>query len=165
MFWIAGNLLASRTGRALTAIRDHPMAANTMGINLAQYKAITFGFSALYTGVAGALYALISEGVAPDSFRLELSISLLVGMVVGGIASLPGSIIGGVFVQVIEKYSDAIARKIGASLHLPIDIEPWTIYGIVLIALVYVMPTGIAGGLAGLWTRIKRRAARANTRS
>jgi branched-chain amino acid transport system permease protein len=165
MFWIAGNLLASRTGRALTAIRDHPMAANTMGINLAQYKAITFGFSALYTGVAGALYALISEGVAPDSFRLELSISLLVGMVVGGIASLPGSIIGGVFVQVIEKYSDAIARKIGASLHLPIDIEPWTIYGIVLIALVYVMPTGIAGGLAGLWTRIKRRAARANARS
>jgi len=157
MFWIAGNLLASRTGRALTAIRDHPMAANTMGINLAQYKAITFGFSALYTGVAGALYALISEGVAPDSFRLELSISLLVGMVVGGIASLPGSIIGGVFVQVIEKYSDAIARKIGASLHLPIDIEPWTIYGIVLIVLVYVMPTGIAGGLAALWGRIRRR--------
>jgi branched-chain amino acid transport system permease protein len=165
MLWIAGNLLASRTGRALTAIRDHPMAANTMGINLAQYKAITFGFSALYTGVAGALYALISEGVAPDSFRLELSISLLVGMVVGGIASLPGSIIGGVFVQVIEKYSDAIARKIGASLHLPIDIEPWTIYGIVLIALVYVMPTGIAGGLAGLWARIKKRASGADTRS
>jgi branched-chain amino acid transport system permease protein len=157
MFWIAGNLLASRTGRALTAIRDHPMAANTMGINLAQYKAVTFGISALYTGVAGALYALISEGVAPDSFRLELSISLLVGMVVGGIASLPGAIIGGVFVQVIEKYSDAIARKIGASLHLPIDIEPWTIYGIVLIALVYLMPTGIAGGLARLWGYFKKR--------
>jgi branched-chain amino acid transport system permease protein len=77
-------------------------------------------------------------------------------MVVGGIASLPGAIIGGVFVQVIEKYSDAIARKIGASLHLPIDIEPWTIYGIVLIALVYVMPTGIAGGLAGLWRFLKK---------
>ena len=157
MFWLARNLLDSRTGRALTAIRDHPMAANTMGVNLAQYKATTFGVSALYTGVAGGLYALISEGVAPDSFRLELSITLLVGMVVGGIASLPGAVIGGVFVQVIEKYADAVARKIGASLHLPIDIEPWTIYGIVLIALVYVMPTGIAGGLARLWGHAKKR--------
>jgi len=157
MFWLARNLLTSRTGRALMAIRDHSMAANTMGINLAQYKATTFGISALYTGVAGALYALISEGVAPDSFRLELSITLLVGMVVGGIASLPGAVIGGVFVQVIEKYSDAVARKIGASLHLPIDIEPWTIYGIVLIALVYLMPTGIAGGLATLWAYVKKR--------
>ena len=160
MFWMARNLLDSRTGRALMAIRDHSMAANTMGINLAQYKATTFGISALYTGVAGALYALISEGVAPDSFRLELSITLLVGMVVGGIASLPGAVIGGVFVQVIEKYSDAVARKIGASLHLPIDIEPWTIYGIVLIALVYLMPTGIAGGLAMLWGYLKEAARR-----
>jgi branched-chain amino acid transport system permease protein len=157
MFWLARNLLTSRTGRALMAIRDHSMAANTMGINLAQYKATTFGISAFYTGVAGALYALISEGVAPDSFRLELSITLLVGMVVGGIASLPGAVIGGVFVQVIEKYSDAVARKIGASLHLPIDIEPWTIYGIVLIALVYLMPTGIAGGLATLRGYVKKR--------
>ena len=66
-------------------------------------------------------------------------------MVVGGIASLPGAVIGGVFVQVIEKYADAVARQLGASLHLPIDIEPWTIYGIALIALVYLMPTGIAG--------------------
>ena len=157
MFWLARNLLTSRTGRALMAIRDHSMAANTMGINLAQYKATTFGVSALYTGVAGALYALISEGVAPDSFRLELSITLLVGMVVGGIASLSGAVIGGIFVQVIEKYSDAVARKIGASLHLPIDIEPWTIYGIVLIALVYLMPTGIAGGLATLWGYVKKK--------
>ena len=157
MFWIARNLIDSRTGRALIAIRDQPMAANTMGINLAHYKAVIFGISALYTGVAGALYALISEGVAPDSFRLELSITLMVGMVVGGIASLSGAVIGGVFVQVIEKYSDAVARKIGASLHLPIDIEPWTIYGIVLIALVYLMPGGIAGGLAQLRAWVKRR--------
>ena len=57
MFWLARNLLDSRTGRALTAIRDHSMAANTMGINLAHYKAVTFGISALYTGVAGALHA------------------------------------------------------------------------------------------------------------
>jgi branched-chain amino acid transport system permease protein len=139
------------------AIRDQPMAASAMGINLAHYKAVTFGISALYTGVAGALYALITEGVAPDSFRLELSITLLVGMVVGGIASLTGAVLGGVFVQVIEKYADALARSIASAVNLPIEVEPWTIYGIALIALVYLMPTGIAGGLARLRALLNRR--------
>jgi len=150
MFWIARNLLQSRTGRALTAIRDHPIAAATMGVNLAHYKSVTFGISAVITGVAGALYALISEGVAPDGFRFELSITLLVGMVVGGVASLPGAVLGGVFVQIIDKYADAATRELTATLHLPVEIEPWTIYGLVLIALVYLMPTGIAGGLQRL---------------
>jgi branched-chain amino acid transport system permease protein len=159
MFWIARNLLASRTGRALTAIRDQPIAALAMGINLPHYKAVTFGISALYTGVAGALYALIIQGVAPDSFRLELSIALLVGMVVGGIAALPGAVIGGVFVQVIEKYADALTKQITAAVHLPLELEPWTIYGIALIALVYLLPTGVAGGLAQLFDRMKRRRA------
>ena len=156
MFWIARNLLDSRTGRALTAIRDHTMAASTMGINVSHYKTVTFGISALYTGVAGALHAIIFEFVAPDSFRFEVSIALLVGVVVGGIASLLGAVMGGVFVQVIEKYADSIARYLSGALHLPIDIEPWTIYGIVLIVLVYVMPTGIAGGIARLLGFIRR---------
>jgi branched-chain amino acid transport system permease protein len=155
MFWIARNLLDSRTGRALTAIRDHTMAASTMGVNVAHYKAVTFGISALYTGVAGALHAIIFEFVAPDSFRFELSIAILVGAVVGGIASLPGAVIGGVFVQVIEKYADALTKKITAAVHLPLELEPWTIYGLALIILMYTMPTGIAGGVAALWRRLK----------
>ena len=155
MFWLAHNLLDSRTGRAMMAIRDHPMAASTMGINVAHYKTIMFGISAIYTGVAGALHAIIFEFVAPDSFSFELSIAFLVGAVVGGIASLPGAVIGGMFVQVIEKYADALTRKISAAVHLPLDLEPWTIYGIALILLMYLMPTGIAGGPAQLWRRIR----------
>jgi branched-chain amino acid transport system permease protein len=155
MFWIAHNLLESRTGRAMMAIRDHSMAASTMGINVAHYKTVVFGISALYTGVAGSLHAIIFEFVAPDSFRFELSIAILVGAVVGGIASLPGAVIGGVFVQVIEKYADALTKKISSTVHLPLDLEPWTIYGIALILLMYVMPMGIAGGLAQSWRRIK----------
>ncbi len=155
MFWIARNLLDGRTGRAMMAIRDHSMAASTMGVNVAHYKTVVFGISALYTGVAGALHAMIFEFVSPDSFRFELSIAILVGAVVGGIASLPGAVIGGVFVQVIEKYADALTKDIATAVNLPIDLEPWTIYGIVLIALMYTMPMGIAGGLALLWRRLK----------
>ena len=155
MFWAARNLIHSRIGRAMTAIRDHEIAASTMGVDVARFKATTFGISALYTGVAGALHAIIFEFVSPDSFRFELSIALLVGAVVGGIASLPGALIGGVFVQVIEKYADALTRKISASIHLPIELEQWTIYGIVLIALMYVMPNGIAGGIESLWAHAR----------
>ncbi len=156
LFWIARNLLDSRTGRAMVAIRDHSMAASTMGVNVAHYKAVVFGISALYTGVAGALHGVIFEFVSPDSFRFELSIAILVGAVVGGIASLPGAVIGGVFVQVIEKYADALTKQISAAVHLPLELEPWLIYGIALIILMYSMPTGIAGGLAALWRRVKR---------
>ena len=140
----------------MRAIRDHSMAASTMGINVAQYKAVTFGISAVYTGIAGALHANIFEFVSPDSFRFELSIAILVGAVVGGIASLPGAVIGGIFVQVIEKYADAFTRQITSAVHLPLELEPWLIYGIALIILMYTMPMGIAGGLAALWRRVKR---------
>ena len=157
MFWLARNLLASRPGRAIVAIRDHTMAADTMGINTARYKAITFGISALYVGVAGALHAIIFEFVSPDSFRFDLSVAILVGAVIGGIASLPGALIGGVFVQVIEKYADSATKQLTQAIHLPIELEPWTIYGIMLILLMYVMPGGIAGGLAALVRRVRGR--------
>jgi branched-chain amino acid transport system permease protein len=156
MFWAARNLLDSRIGRALRAIRDQPLAADTMGVNSSHYKAVTFGISALYTGVAGALHAIIFEFVSPDSFRFELSIAILVGAVVGGIASLPGAVIGGVFVQAIEKYADALTKKISATVYLPLELQPWTIYGIALIILIYTMPTGIAGSLSSRRRRLKR---------
>jgi len=156
MFWLARNLLDSRPGRAMMAIRDHQMAADTMGIDTARYKTTVFGISALYTGVAGALHAVIFEFVAPDSFRFELSIAILVGAVVGGIASLPGAVMGGLFVQVIEKYADAATKAITKWVHLPIELEPWTIYGIALILLMYLMPMGLAGGISALWRKMRR---------
>lgn len=134
MFVGAWNLLRGRTGRALVAIRDHHISAETMGINTALYKSMTFGVSALYTGVAGALGAIVIAFVAPDSFVLFLSITFLVGMVVGGIASISGAIWGGLFIMFIPNYAQEIS-----------DSLPWAIFGAILLAFMYLMPRGVAG--------------------
>lgn len=147
LFVCAWNLLRGRTGRALVAIRDHSMAAGTMGINTALYKSLTFGVSAMYTGVAGALGAIAIQFVAPDSFTILLSISLLVGVVIGGLASIPGAIFGALFIV----YTPNIASDISKA-------APWAIYGVFLIAFMYLMPTGIWGGLRKLAALIGRRA-------
>src|SRR4029077_13023377 len=98
LFWLAWNLLRNRTGRAMRAIRDGEGAAAASGINLAGYKTLAFAISAFYAGIAGSLFGLAAGFVSPDSFPVALSIQLLVGAVVGGLASIPGPLIGGIFV-------------------------------------------------------------------
>ncbi|MGE0715283.1 MAG: branched-chain amino acid ABC transporter permease [Alphaproteobacteria bacterium] len=149
MFWLGRNLLAGRIGRALVAIREQPIAAEAMGVNTAFYKSAAFGVSALYTGVAGALGAIVVQFVAPDSFTLFLSITLLVGIVVGGLASISGAVWGALFIQFVPNVADQISKA-----------APWAIYGLFLIAFMYLMPTGVAGFLASARARIARRASR-----
>ncbi len=110
MFVCAWNLVRGRTGRALVAIRDNPIAARTMGINTALYKSWTFGVSALYTGVAGALGAIVIQFVAPDSFTFLLAVSFLVGGVVGGINSIPGAVVGGFFVVFVPNIAEEVSK-------------------------------------------------------
>jgi len=145
MFLIGWNLLRGRIGRALVAIRDQPTAASTMGINTALYKSLAFGVSAMYTGVAGALGAIAVQFVAPDSFSIFLSISFLVGMVIGGLASISGAIYGAIFIQFIPNIADQISKA-----------APWAIYGIFMIAFMYLMPTGVAGAIRLLRARLSR---------
>ncbi len=145
LFWAARNLLNGRIGRAIVAIRDHPLAAETMGINAPFYKSMTFGISAMYTGIAGALGAIVVQFVAPDSFSTFLSISLLVGVVVGGLASISGAIYGGLFIQFVPNVADSISKA-----------APWAIYGLFLIAFMYLMPMGIAGAVRKGWAKINR---------
>ncbi len=144
MFLLAWNLLRGRIGRALIAIRDHPIAATAMGINLPLFKSMAFGISAAFTGVAGALGAICVAFVSPDSFTVFLSITFLVGVVVGGLASIPGAIFGAIFIQFVPNLADQISKS-----------APWAIYGAVLIALMYLMPTGAMGLLKSLWARLR----------
>ena len=144
MFAIGWNLLRGRVGRAIMAIRDHSMAAEAMGVNIALYKSLTFGVSALYTGVAGALGAVVVQFVAPDSFTAGLSINFLVGIVIGGVASISGAFYGALFIQFIPNFADQISKA-----------APWAIYGVFLLAFVYVMPTGVAGFVRLAWMRLR----------
>jgi branched-chain amino acid transport system permease protein len=144
MFLLAWNLLRGRIGRALIAIRDHPIAATAMGINLPFYKSMAFGISAAFTGVAGALGAICVAFVSPDSFTVFLSITFLVGVVVGGLASIPGAIFGAIFIQFVPNIADEISKS-----------APWAIYGAVLIGLMYVMPAGVMGLLKTIWARLR----------
>jgi branched-chain amino acid transport system permease protein len=133
--YLAGwNLIRGRTGRALVAIRDHPIAATAMGIDLAMYKSLTFGVSAMYTGIAGALGALLTGFVSPDSFTILVSINFLVGVVVGGIASILGNFFGAFFIVIVPNIAGDIS-----------DAAPWAIYGVALMLLMILMPRGIAG--------------------
>ena len=109
-FVLGWNLVSGRTGRALVAIRDHRIAAQSMGINTALYKSVIFGVSAMYTGVAGVLSAIVIQFVAPDSFTLFLSIFFVVGIVVGGLGSITGAIYGGFFIQFVPHIADAFSQ-------------------------------------------------------
>jgi len=133
-FFLGWNLLRGRIGRAMVAIRDQPIAAQAMGVNTSLVKSLTFGVSALYTGAAGALGAIAVQFVAPDSFDIFLSITLLVGVVIGGLASISGAFFGAMFIQFIPNIADQISKA-----------APWAIYGVVLIAFMYAMPSGVAG--------------------
>ena len=147
LYWAAANILNSRSGRAMMAIRDQYMAADTMGIDTALYKTVTFGISAAYTGIAGALSASAIAFVAPDSFGIFLSIKFLIGLVVGGIGSLAGSVVGGIFYVLVDNSAQALSTFIKNDLGLQFDLSAYTVFGILLIVLMYLMPMGIVGGV------------------
>ena len=141
LFLIAWKLLRGSTGIAIAAIRDHPIAARTMGINISLYKTMTFGVSAMFTGIAGALGALVAQFVSPDSFTIFLSLSLLVGAVVGGVATIFGAIFGALFIEFVPNFADQISKAV-----------TWAVYGLFMIAFMYLMPNGIVGRSNG-WPR------------
>lgn len=145
LFAVAWNVVRGRTGRALIALRDHPIAAATMGIDVAAYKSVAFGVSAMYTGVAGALSVLVTGFISPDNFPTLVSIQFLVGSVIGGIASIFGTLFGAAFIQLVPD----LAKQAS-------DAAPQALFGVLLIVCMMVMP----GGLAGLVYSVRARLAR-----
>jgi branched-chain amino acid transport system permease protein len=146
MFLLGWNLLRGRVGRAIVAIRDHPVAARAMGINSAMYKSLTFGVSAMYCGVAGALGAIAVQFVAPDSFAITISFAFLFGSVIGGIFSISGALYGAMFILFVPNISESISKA-----------APQAIFGVFLIVFMFVMPAGVAGFIRYAWAWVQRR--------
>jgi branched-chain amino acid transport system permease protein len=145
LYVAAVNIVGSRTGRAIMAIRENPIAARAMGINSAFYKTLIFGVSALFTGVAGALSAIAVQFVSPDSFTVSLSVGLLVGLVIGGIAWLPGALIGGAFLLFVPNIADSVSKGLSGA-----------VYGVILLLVIYLMPSG-AGAIWRMAERLFNR--------
>ena len=152
LYWATRNLARGRIGRALIAIRDQPIAAETMGVNAALYKTTCFGVSALYAGVAGGLSAIAVGFVSPESFGLSLSLAFLVGIVVGGLASLGGVLFGALFIEFVPNIADQLSVNFGESAKA----LPGAIYGALLILVMAAMPTGVAGGARAATNAVMR---------
>jgi branched-chain amino acid transport system permease protein len=125
------NLLRSRSGRAFMAIRDNEIAASAMGVDVALYKTLAFGVSAAITGVAGSLGAIAVQFVAPDSYTITLAISLFLGMVVGGVGWLPGSIVGAAFIIFVPNIAEGISKGLSGA-----------VFGVLLFLVIYLVPHG-----------------------
>jgi branched-chain amino acid transport system permease protein len=125
------NLLRSRSGRAFMAIRDNEIAASAMGVDVALYKTLAFGVSAAITGIAGGLGAIAVQFVAPDGYTITLAISLFLGMVVGGVGWLPGSIVGSAFIIFVPNIAEGVSKGLSGA-----------VFGVILFLVIFLLPHG-----------------------
>jgi branched-chain amino acid transport system permease protein len=137
----AVNLARTRTGRALLAIRESEVAAQASGVPVARYKTLAFGVSAFYTGVAGGLFAFVVGFLSPDAFDVFLSVDFIVMIIVGGLGSVPGSIVGAAVVTVLHDSLAAFQN------YRPL------IFGALLVACMLFMPGGITSAARALARR------------
>jgi branched-chain amino acid transport system permease protein len=149
LFAFAWGVVRSRTGRAFMAIRDSETAATASGISLAYYKTLAFGLSASYAGVAGSLLAIVTSFINPDSFGLGLSLTLLVGVVIGGLGMNFGAVVGSLFVVWLPQFAEkASGLQIGSFSFAG---KPDIFYGAALILIMFFAPNGAAGLMVRGW--------------
>jgi branched-chain amino acid transport system permease protein len=144
------NLLRSPTGRAFVAIRDSEISAACLGVNLARTKTLSFALSAALTGIGGALYAHKVSFISPEQFTLLVSIELVTIVILGGVGSLHGAVLGAAFIIVLPQLI-AIAKD-----YLPAGVAgaaglQSTVFGLVLIGFILFEPMG----LYGRWLKIR----------
>lgn len=131
---VGWNLVRSPVGRALVAVRDNEIVATTLGVDLARTKTLVFAWSAMFAGVAGVFYTYVVGFVSPDSFNLTLTIGFLAAVVVGGVATIFGALLGAMFIEFVPVYASDVNPALGG-----------LIYGLALILVMLVARGGIVG--------------------
>ncbi|WP_326535693.1 branched-chain amino acid ABC transporter permease [Pseudorhodoferax sp.] len=142
--WMANNLAQSRTGRALRVIGASEIVAQSLGVALLRHKIIAFTASALYGAVAGALLAVVTGYVAPETYAPDLSISIFAAVMIGGAGTLLGPVWGALFVVLVPELTQSIT---GLSL---------IVYGVLFTLVVTLYPGGLAAAIAALGQRLRR---------
>ena len=143
---LLANLVRSRYGRTLRAVRDDEVAAAVSGLHVARLQVIAFVVSAACAGLAGGLFVVVNSLAAPGAFRLDLSIALLTGAVLGGLGSLAGAIWGAAAIVLLPTWAEDLSN----ALSLPAKVEanlPLAVYGVVLIVVMLAAPQGIQGAV------------------
>ena len=148
--WLSVNMLRTPLGRAMVAIRDSEVSAQSMGINLAWYKTLAFAISAGMTGLAGALFAHYVRYLAPDAFDVLLSVQFVTIVFVGGLGSLHGAIFGAIFVRLLPQFIAIIRDDLPFGLGRTPGLEP-SLFGLVLVCVILFQPQGIYG----LWLKTR----------
>jgi branched-chain amino acid transport system permease protein len=151
VLWISANLLRSPTGRALVAVRDSEVSAQSMGIHLARYKTLVFAISAGMTGLAGALFAHYVRYLAPDAFDVLLSVQFVTIVFVGGLGSLRGAILGAMFVRLLPQLIAVVRDDLPFGIGRLPGLEP-SLFGLVLVFVILFQPAG----LNGMWLKTKQ---------
>jgi branched-chain amino acid transport system permease protein len=144
VLWLSVNLLRAPIGRAMVAIRDSEISAQSMGINLALYKTIAFAISAGMTGLAGALFAHYVRFLAPDAFDILLSIQFVTIVFVGGLGSLRGAILGALFVRLLPQAIAIVRDELPFGIGRMPGLEP-SLFGLILVLVILFEPAGING--------------------
>ena len=155
-FWIVRNLVYSRPGRAIVAVRDNETGAAVNGVNVPMTKTLTFGVSAALGGVSGTMYAMAIGFVAPDVFGINLAIFLIVGLVVGGVGTLSGAVIGGLVIIYVPVWSSQVESVPGVPERFLRGPTGTFFLGLLLIVLTFFLPGGIVYGIRRIRERFVR---------
>lgn len=153
-FWVVRNLIYSRPGRSIIAIRDNETGAAVSGVHLAKVKTLTFGTSAALGGLSGTMYAMAIGFVAPDVFGINLAIFLVVGLVVGGVGTLSGAVIGGIVIIFVPLWASQVASVPGVPERFLRGPTGTFFLGLLLIVLTFFLPGGIVYGFRKLRARL-----------
>jgi branched-chain amino acid transport system permease protein len=148
---IARNIARSDVGRAFSAVRDRDIAAEVIGVDLTKVKILAFVLSSFYAGVAGALLFTITGFIDPSSFNLLLSIRFIAIVLIGGVATISGSIMGAMFVALLPRISLEIAKRMPEVISINEQLLEGLLYGVLIVVFLILEPRG----LFGLWVRIR----------
>jgi branched-chain amino acid transport system permease protein len=147
---ITKNIVRSPLGRAFISIRDSEISAQALGIDVPKYKVMAFGISSFYAGVAGSLYAYCFTFIGPDNFSIWESILYLIMVIIGGLGSIPGSIMGALFITILPESIRVAKNYLPYSISTLVGIDTIFYAGILIMFIVY-EPTGIYGR----WLKVK----------